>query len=215
MRLKHVKGSEEAVELSSFVLHSPEEVKEKLNTLNDTKLFLEIGMGKGRFIISNALQKPDVFFIGIEMYESVMIKAIKKLEEMADEAPENLMFLRMDAKDILQFIPENSIDLIFLNFSDPWPKNRHSKRRLPSREFLGLFRKILKDGGIIEFKTDNKDLFEFALKEYSFAGYELLYHTFDLHADSREMENNIMTEYEEKFSSKGNSICKYRIRKTL
>ena len=213
MRLKHVKGSEEAVEKSSFVLHSSEEVKEKLSELSDSRLFLEIGMGKGRFITENALLNPDVFYIGMEMYESVMIKAIKRLEDMEDKAPSNLMFLRMDAKDILDFFPEESVDRIYLNFSDPWPKNRHSKRRLPSREFLSLFKKILKPGGDIEFKTDNRDLFDFALKEYEPAGFKIQYQTFDLHNDEDEMKNNIMTEYEEKFSSIGNPICKYRIKK--
>ena len=213
MRLKHVKGSEEAVSKSSFVLHTPEEVKEKLNEMPGRQLFLEIGMGKGRFITENALLNPDVFYIGIEMYESVMIKAIKRLEDMEDSFPLNLMFLRMDAKDIRDFFPDESVDRIYLNFSDPWPKNRHSKRRLPSREFLTIFRSILKAGGDIEFKTDNRDLFDFALKEFEPAGFKLEYKTFDLHSDRAEMEDNVMTEYEEKFSSLGNPICKYRIRK--
>ncbi len=208
MRLKHIPGSEEAVAQSPFVLHDPGEVKKFIKN----PLFVEVGMGKGRFIIENALRYPDICFIGVEMYESVMIKAIKKLEEMGDERPENLKFIRMDALNIRDYLPKESVDRLYLNFSDPWPKNRHAKRRLVSDRFLLLFKDILKRGSTIEFKTDNKDLFEFALEEYEGAGYELLYSTFDLHSDDEAMKDNIMTEYEEKFSSKGNPIYKYVIR---
>ena len=214
MRLKHVKGSEEAVDSSSFVFHSPEEIKIKLDEIKDRRgtVCLEIGMGKGRFIIDNALLYPDIFFIGMEMYESVMVKAINRLNAM-EEPPLNLMLLRADAADIRTFFPEESIDKIFLNFSDPWPKNRHAKRRLPSGHFLSLFSHILKPEGIIEFKTDNRDLFDFAMREFEPAGFALLYHTCDLHSDEEQMKTNICTEYEEKFSSKGHPICKYIIKK--
>ena len=210
MRLRHIPGSEEEIKKSLWVYHSPEEVKKAIRH----PLYIEICMGKGKFIIDNALSFPDIDFIGIEMYESVMVKATRKLERMPeDKRPGNLHFIRMDARDITDFFPEGSVDRIYLNFSDPWPKTRHASRRLPSSAFLKRFYSILKNGGTIEFKTDNKDLFDFALTEYEKAGFLLSYHTFDLHADETVMRNNIMTEYEEKFSAKGNKICKYVISK--
>ena len=212
MRLKHVKGSEEAVAESRFVCHSPEEVKEYMEGRTNP-LFLEIGMGKGRFIIDNALRYPGNSYLGIEMYESVMIKAIRRLEEMGEDVPENLRFIRMDAGDIRDYFPQGRVDRIYLNFSDPWPKTRHAKRRLPSRNFLELFYGLLKENGTIEFKTDNRELFDFAMGEFEPAGFKLLYSTYDLHSDEEAMKDNIMTEYEQKFSSKGNKICKYVIQK--
>ena len=214
MRLKHVKGSEEAVNNSTFVFHSPEGLKEKLDEQKNRQktVCLEIGMGKGRFIIENALLYPDVFFIGMEMYESVMVKAIHRLDAM-EEPPLNLMLLRADASDIRSFFPDDSVDRIYLNFSDPWPKNRHAKRRLPSGHFLSLFSHVLKPGGIIEFKTDNRSLFDFALEETREEGWILDEFTYDLHSDPDMNKDNIMTEYEAKFSALGNPICKYIIRK--
>lgn len=210
MRLRHIPGSEEEIENSIWVYHSPEEVKRSIHS----PLYIEIGMGKGRFITDNALSFPETDFIGIEMYESVMIKATRRLDRMPEDSrPKNLHFIRMDARDITDFFPEESVDRIYLNFSDPWPKTRHSHRRLPSSAFLKRFFTILKKDGTIEFKTDNRELFDFAMSEYESAGYDLIYSTFDLHADPVAMEQNIMTEYEEKFSSKGNKICKYIIRK--
>ena len=210
MRLRHIPGSEEEIEKSSWVCHDPGEIP----TDTGHPLHIEIGMGKGRFIIDNAFSYPDIEFIGIEMYESVMIKATRRLDKLpVEEKPKNLHFIRMDAGDILEYFPEKSVDRIFLNFSDPWPKARHAHRRLPSTGFLVKFHKILKDNGEIEFKTDNKDLFDFALGESGKAGFEPVYITYDLHSDTEAMKANIMTEYEEKFSAKGNRICKYVIRK--
>ena len=211
MRLRHIPGSEEEIAKSRWVYNDPDEVKTDIRS----PLYIEIGMGKGRFIIDNAFSYPDISFIGIEMYESVMVKATRRLDRMPDnERPENLRFIRMDAADITDYFPEGSVDRIFLNFSDPWPKTRHAHRRLPSAAFLHKFRKILKPDGTIEFKTDNTELFDFALGEYEKEGFRLLYCTYDLHADMEAMEHNIMTEYEEKFSSKGNKICKYIISPT-
>ena len=191
MRLRHIPGSEEEIEKSPWVYHDPKEIP----TGTGHPLHIEIGMGKGRFIIDNAFSYPDTDFIGIEMYESVMIKATRRLDRIEeDERPSNLHFIRMDARDIGDYFPECSVDRIYLNFSDPWPKKR-------------------KDNGEIEFKTDNKDLFDFALEEYGKAGFELIYKTYDLHSDTEAMKANIMTEYEEKFSKKGNRIFKYVIRK--
>ncbi len=208
MRLKHIPGCEEEVAKSPFVLHSREEVKKYIKT----PLYVEIGMGKGRFIIENAKRYPDICFVGVEMYESVMIKATRRLDEMGVEGPDNVRFIRCDALDLKDFLLPGSIDRLYLNFSDPWPKKRHAKRRLVSERFLVLFREFLKKDAVIEFKTDNKDLFDFGLEEYEKAGYELLYCTRDLHADSEAMKDNIMTEYEQRFSEKGNRIFKFIIR---
>lgn len=210
MRLKHIPGCEDEVAQSPFVLHDHEEVQKYIKS----PLYVEIGMGKGRFIIENAIRHPDICFVGIEMYESVMIKATRRLGEMGEDRPDNVRFIRCDALNIGDYFLPESIDRIYLNFSDPWPKKRHAKRRLVSERFLLLFRDLLKKDAVIEFKTDNKDLYAFALEEYSKAGFELLYTTEDLHADIEAMKDNIMTEYEQKFSEKGNSICKYCIKKT-
>lgn len=208
MRLKHIPGCEEEVAKSPLVLHDPEEIQKYIRT----PLFVEIGMGKGRFIIDNAIRNPGICFIGIEMYESVMIKAIRRLDGMGDERPDNVRFIRGDAADIKEYFKPGSVDRIYLNFSDPWPKKRHAKRRLVSGRFLLLFKDLLGNDAHIEFKTDNKDLFDFGLEEYEAAGYELLYKTYDLHADAEAMKDNVMTEYEQRFSSKGNKICKFIIR---
>lgn len=208
MRLRHIPGSEEEIAKSRWVFQTPEEVGDALSS----PLYVEIGMGKGGFIIENALTHPNIQYIGIEMYESVMVKATRRLDRIeADRVPRNLHFIRMDARDIADYLPESSIDRIYLNFSDPWPKARHAHRRLESEKFLRLFRPLLKPEGTIEFKTDNRELFDFAMEEYTKAGYRLLYSTYDLHADDEAMRENIMTEYERKFSAKGNKICKYVI----
>ena len=208
MRLRNIPGAREAVASSSFVYQTPEEARNAVKK----PLYIEIGMGKGRFIIDNAIRYKNINFIGIERYESVMIRALQKLEKMKEEdIPKNLKFIRMDADDILDYLPAGCADRIYLNFSDPWPKDRHAKRRLPSKEFLGKFRQLLSAGGTVEFKTDNKDLFDFAMTQYEPAGFRLLYVTYDLHADTDAMKDNIMTEYEEKFSEAGNKIFKYII----
>ncbi|MCR5775078.1 MAG: tRNA (guanosine(46)-N7)-methyltransferase TrmB [Lachnospiraceae bacterium] len=211
MRLRHIPGSEDEIKKSTWVYQSPEETQKSIKD----PLFIEIGMGKGRFIIDNAFSYPDINFIGIEMYESVMVKATRRLDALPrEEQPKNLHFVRMDARDIKEYFPPESVDRIYLNFSDPWSKTRHAHRRLPSALFLNRFNSILKTGSTIEFKTDNLGLFEFALEEYEKAGFTLIYKTYDLHADEEAMKSNIMTEYEEKFSAKGNKICKYIICKT-
>jgi tRNA (guanine-N7-)-methyltransferase len=165
-------------------------------------------MGKGKFITELASLNPDINYVGIEKYSSVLIRAIEKMEE---EPLSNLKFIRMDAEEIESVFSESEIDRIYLNFSDPWPKDRHAKRRLPSQRFLERFSHILKKDGVIEFKTDNRDLFEFALEEAPEAGWKILSSTFDLHNDPKLSQGNIMTEYEEKFSAMGNPICKYGI----
>lgn len=212
MRLKNVPGSREAIGESRFVIHEPEAQKGKWTEIfgNEKPIHIEIGMGKGRFLTGMAARHPEINYIGIEKYSSVLLRAIQKMEE--DELP-NVRFLRMDAEDLCNVFDKEEISRIYLNFSDPWPKDRHAKRRLPSRQFLARYDEILKKDGTLEFKTDNRILFDFALEELEPAGWKADVVTFDLHGDEALMQGNVMTEYEERFSSIGNPICKYVIRR--
>lgn len=210
MRLRNVAGSREVISESRFVVQNPKEQKNHWKELfgNEHPVHIEIGMGKGRFIMDMARLHPDINYIGIEKYSSVLIRGIQKME--TEELP-NLYFIRMDAEEIAEVFGQGEVDKIYLNFSDPWPKDRHAKRRLPSREFLSRYHEILVKEGNLEFKTDNKDLFTFALEELEPAGWNLDKVTYNLHQDAAMMEGNVMTEYEEKFSSMGNPIFKYVI----
>ena len=212
MRLKNVPGSREVIAESRFVIHNPEEKKGKWAEVfgNAAPLHIEIGMGKGRFLMDMAKLHPEVNYVGIEKYSSVLLRAIQKMEE--EELP-NVRFIRMDAEEITNVFGREEVDRIYLNFSDPWPKDRHAKRRLPSRQFLARYDEILKKDGTIEFKTDNRLLFDFALEELDPAGWKADVVTFDLHGDEELVQGNVMTEYEERFSSMGNPICKYIIRR--
>ena len=210
MRLRNIPGSREAIAASGFVVHE-DVMKEKKgcwNTVfgNEKPIFIEVGMGKGRFITELAIRCPQNNYVGIEKYSSVLLRALEKREQM--EEVDNLYFLRMDAEELPEVFGENEVSGIYLNFSDPWPKDRHAKRRLPSKEFLARYDKILKPEGKVEFKTDNRGLFDFALEQVKEAGWDLESCTFDLHHDETMMEGNIMTEYEERFSAQGNPICK-------
>lgn len=210
MRLRNVTGSREVIAASDLVVHEPQAYRGKWHEIfgNHNPIRLEIGMGKGRFIMDLARKTPDINYVGIEKYSSVLIRGIQKLE--ADPLP-NLYFIRMEAEEITAVFAAAEVDRIYLNFSDPWPKDRHAKRRLPSREFLQRYDEILIPEGKIEFKTDNHDLFQFALEELEPAGWHLVQMTEDLHHDAQMMQENIMTEYEERFSAKGNPIYKYVI----
>ncbi|WP_455616808.1 tRNA (guanosine(46)-N7)-methyltransferase TrmB [Eisenbergiella sp.] len=212
MRLKNVPGSREVIAESRFVIHNPEEKKGKWAEVfgNAAPLHIEIGMGKGRFLMDMAKLHPEVNYVGIEKYSSVLLRAIQKMEE--EELP-NVRFIRMDAEEITNVFGREEVERIYLNFSDPWPKDRHAKRRLPSRQFLARYDEILKRDGTIEFKTDNRLLFDFALEELEPAGWRADVVTFDLHGDEKLVQGNVMTEYEERFSSMGNPICKYIIRR--
>ena len=210
MRLRNIKGSREVISESPYAFTEDVETKGKWGEIfgNSNPIRIEIGMGKGRFIHTLALLNPNINYVGIEKYSSVLLRAIQKMEE--NPLP-NLRFIRMDAENITEKFTEHEVDRIYLNFSDPWPKDRHAKRRLPSAEFLGRYDYILKPEGIIEFKTDNRDLFDFAIEQLPIANWVADTVTYDLHADALLMEGNVMTEYEEKFSSVGNPICKYII----
>lgn len=206
MRLRNVKGSRETIANSEFTINEPNEYKGKWKELfgNNNPIRIEVGMGKGRFITDLAVQNPDINYIGIEKYSSVLVRAIEKRQELDIN---NLIFIRMDAEDILDVFEEGEVDRIYLNFSDPWPKDRHAKRRLTSKEFFKRYDVILAQGGIVEFKTDNNMLFDFSLEEIENTAFIVKEFTRDLH-NSPMNEGNIMTEYEEKFSSMGNPINK-------
>ena len=210
MRLRNITGSREMIAESRFVVHEPQEYKGRWRELfsNDHPLRIEIGMGKGRFIMDLARMHPEINYVGIEKYSSVLLRGIQKME--TDPLP-NPYFIRMEAEEIADVFGREEVERIYLNFSDPWPKDRHAKRRLPSREFLKRYDKILVRDGVIEFKTDNQDLFRFALEEIAPAGWQLLQMTEDLHHDEKMLAGNVMTEYEEKFSALGNPIYKYVI----
>lgn len=210
MRLRNVAGSREVISESRFVIQNPKEKKNHWRELfgNSNPIHIEIGMGKGRFIMDMARIHPEINYVGIEKYSSVLIRGIQKME--AEELP-NLYFIRMDAEEITEVFEQGEVAKIYLNFSDPWPKDRHAKRRLPSREFLSRYDEILSKKGNLEFKTDNKELFTFALEQLEQAGWKLDQVTYDLHNDETMMEGNVMTEYEERFSSMGNPIYKYVI----
>ena len=210
MRLKNVPGARDVIAESSLVVHEPEKQKGNWQQVfgNDHPVHIEIGMGKGRFICEMANTHPDINYIGIEKYSSVLLRAIQKMEE---EPLPNLLFIRMDAENIDEVFGLDEVDRIYLNFSDPWPKDRHAKRRLPSKEFLARYDRFLKKDGVLEFKTDNRGLFDFAVEELPQAGWKLVKITYDLHHDEEMMQGNVMTEYEQKFSSMGNPIYKYII----
>ena len=207
MRLRNVKGAHEEMFINPYVIQTPQQYKGNAAQSifgNDHPIYIEVGMGKGQFITSLAALNPDINYIGIEKYSSVLIRAIEKQEQL--QLP-NLKFLRFDAEYLSDIFAPGEINRIYLNFSDPWPKDRHAKRRLTSSRFLEVYDQILADGGIIEFKTDNQQLFDFSLESVKESGWTLLMQTRDLH-HSPFCDGNVMTEYEEKFSSMGNPICK-------
>ncbi len=209
MRLRNIPGSKEAIAQSVHVIQNPEENKGNWKKVfgNQNPVRIEVGMGKGRFIMDMARLNPEYNYIGIEMYDSVLLRAVQKLEQSDENLP-NLYFIRMDARNLPEVFGKEEVDRIYLNFSDPWPKDRHAKRRLTSRQFLERYDQILTKEGQVEFKTDNRPLFEFSLEEIEAAGWKLLAHTFDLYHDEDMIKGNVMTEYEEKFSSAGNPIHK-------
>lgn len=210
MRLRNITGSREVIAESAYVVQEEEWNPGKWSEIfgNENPIHIEIGMGKGQFLHTMALEHPDINYVGIEKYSSVLLRAIQKMEQ---EELLNLKFIRMDAEDISKVFGAGEVERIYLNFSDPWPKDRHAKRRLPSREFLQRYHTILKAEGWLEFKTDNRALFDFAVDELEPAGWKAKIITYDLHKDEELMAGNVMTEYEEKFSREGNPICKYII----
>ena len=211
MRLRNITGSREMIAESPYVVHEETAWKGRWRELfgNDHPVYIEIGMGKGRFLMAQAAAHPDRNYVGIEKYSSVLLRAVEKQET---ERLANVKFIRMEAEYITDVFEKGEAAGIYLNFSDPWPKDRHAKRRLTSRQFLERYGQILSPGGVVQFKTDNVALFDFSLEETKESGWELLCCTRDLHGDAALLEGNIMTEYEERFSSAGNAICMMRMR---
>ena len=206
MRLKNVKGSRERIAANEYALKDVEQNKGSWKEFfGDGKpIHIEIGMGKGKFLMEMARRHPDIHYIGIEKFSSVLVRAVQKMEE---EPLPNIHFIRMDAEYICNVFEKGEVEEIYLNFSDPWPKERHTKRRLTSHQFLERYEQILKEGGSIQFKTDNRDLFDFSVEEIRSAGWTINQCTYDLH-HSDFLEGNVMTEYEERFVAEGKPICK-------
>ena len=207
MRLRNVPGARDVMDANEYVYTEPEGMAGTWSQIfgNNNPVNIEIGMGKGRFITTLASMNPDINYVGIEKYSSVLLRAVEKQDELC--LP-NLRFIRMDAENITSVFGKEEVDRIYLNFSDPWPKDRHAKRRLTSRQFFARYDEILKSTGRVEFKTDNRPLFDFSVEEVNEAGWKLSVCTYDLHNDEKLVEGNVMTEYEERFSSQGNPICK-------
>ena len=222
MRIRHIKNAEEIVDSHPLVITEPETFKgswRKEVFGNDNPLYLEIGTGMGTFIRESAVANPDVNYVGLEMNSTVLLKSIRRYEEKVreeektdpeDDAPvlRNLRFIRCDARLICDFFEKKEVDRIYLNFSDPWPKDKNANKRLTSPMFLKRYREILKDGARVEFKTDNRGLFDYSVETARAEGWNLCLVTYDLHGDPVLSQGNIMTEYEAKFSAKGNLINK-------
>lgn len=209
MRLRNIPGADAAVAACPYVIEHPQDLRGHWDDRFETKqpIHIEVGMGKGQFLFGQAAAHPEINYIGIERYTSVLLRAIQKINP--DEPPKNMLFICMDAAELPEVFAPDEIARIYLNFSDPWPKDRHARRRLTSSEFLARYDQILATDGSIEFKTDNRALFDFSLDEIEHSAvWKLAAHTFDLHHTPELCEGNIMTEYEEKFSSMGNPICK-------
>ncbi|MDD3402027.1 MAG: tRNA (guanosine(46)-N7)-methyltransferase TrmB [Hespellia sp.] len=211
MRLRNIPRAEGVIEEHEVAVKNEKEQKGSWQQIfgNEHPVHIEIGMGKGQFILNMAKAHPDINYIGIERYSSVLLRALEMYDREDYQELLNIRFICMDAREIADVFAPGEVDRIYLNFSDPWPKARHAKRRLTSKEFLARYENVLKPKGHLEFKTDNRDLFTFSLEEIGEAEHwEILAHTFDLHHDEEMCRGNIMTEYEQKFSAKGNPIHK-------
>lgn len=201
MRTRYNPQANDIIENFDRFIKDREKLQGILNT--DKKICIEIGMGKGDFISNMAKLNPDNVYIGIELSPQVLALAIKKLNRFEEEngiALKNLYFMSFDALKLLDYFSENQVDVLYLNFSDPWPKKRHTKRRLTYKDFLGNYKKVLKKDGIIEFKTDNRGLFEYSLVSMQNFGMEFIEVYLDLHKTE---VFNVETEYEKKFSPFG------------
>lgn len=212
MRLRNIPGAKEEMLVNPFVIQSPESHQGAWKREifgNSRPLYVEIGCGKGRFLCEMAEKNPGISFIGIEKFSSVLLRALQKRAAMDTD---NLYFLRFDAEGLTEIFGTGEVDRIYLNFSDPWPKDRHWKRRLTSTEYLRRYDAVLAPEGTIEFKTDNEGLFDFSLESAKEAGWEILLMTRDLYR-SEFAEGNVLTEYEDKFATLGKPIYKMIIRR--
>ncbi|WP_072524543.1 tRNA (guanosine(46)-N7)-methyltransferase TrmB [Clostridium sp. Marseille-P3244] len=210
MRLRNIPRAEGVLREHPVVIKRPEDQRGCWQQVfgNRNPIYIEIGTGKGRFILNMAERYPDINFIGIERYSSVLLRAVEKYDTEEFNRLKNVRFVCMDARNIEDVFAEEEIGRIYLNFSDPWPKARHAKRRLTSSEFLERYEKVLEPGGEIEFKTDNTALFNFSIEQIKETGWTLTGFTYDLHHNEEMAKDNVMTEYEEKFSRNGNPINK-------
>ena len=201
-------GAERIAACAHLLIEDPVILKEDPQTPFPVKreLHLEIGCGKGSFACGMAAANPDVNFIAMERVPDVACLALEKAEREAENRPDNLRFLIGNAENLTEWLPAHSVDCLYLNFSDPWPKAGHAKRRLTHRSFLDIYAKLLKPEGILRFKTDNAGLFDFSMEEFTEYGCEILWMTRDLHASEKNADN-VMTEYEKNFSDKGTPIC--------
>ena len=209
MRLRNIPRADGVIDAHRAVIKKPEEQRGQWAQVfgNEKPIQIEIGMGKGQFILNMAKAHPEINFIGIERYSSVLLRALEKYDTEEFENLENIRFICMDAREIENVFAPAEVDKIFLNFSDPWPKDRHAKRRLTSPDFMKVYDQVLAKDGCVEFKTDNQDLFTYSLEAIPEAGWKIEAFTRDLH-HSDMAEGNVMTEYETKFSAMGNPICK-------
>lgn len=210
MRLRHIPRADSTIQKYPAVMKRPEDQKGHWGQEfgNTQPVQIEIGMGKGRFILNMAAQNPHINFVGIERYSSVLLRALERYDTEQFRELKNVRFICMDAKDITEVFAQGEVEKIYLNFSDPWPKARHARRRLTSTVFLKRYEQILSQGGKIECKTDNTELFNFSLEQVKDAKWTLERYTYDLHHHEVLCRGNVMTEYEEKFSSMGNPINK-------
>lgn len=211
MRQRRIKNLDEKLAaFEDIIVAEPAEMKGKWKEVfgNDNPIYLEIGSGKGKFIAGNGMAHPENNYIAIEGHESVVLRA---LEKVSNQELQNVHFVCEYVKDIRDFFEKGELAGIYLNFSDPWPKDRHAKRRLTHKNRLSQYCEIIADGGFVQFKTDNEGLFEFTLEQIEEGGFETIAMTRDLH-NSELAEGNITTEYEEKFASTGKNINYVKIR---
>ena len=208
MRLRRIKNIDEKIKkYEGLIVFDFKDKKGKWceEFKNNHPIYLEIGMGKGNFIIANAVKNPNINYIGCELSDSVIYKAASKVDNL-----DNLLMINCDASVLEEVFSQKEIDKIFLNFSDPWPKTRHAKRRLTSEKFLKIYENILKDDGVIEMKTDNRHLFEYSIMKFNEVKWQIEEISLDLHSDKDDI---IMTEYEEKFVKQGQIIYYMKVRK--
>lgn len=207
MRLRNVPKAREVMMENEYVFTEPNGMCNTWSEVfgNHNPIYIEIGMGKGKFISTLAANNPHINYVGVEKYSSVLLRAVEKQNELQLS---NLRFIRMDAENICEAFGKYEVDKIYLNFSDPWPKDRHAKRRLTSKQYFDRYNRILKPNGKVEFKTDNVELFDFSIEQVKDVGWKLEVMTRDLHNDADLVKGNVMTEYEERFLLQGNPICK-------
>lgn len=206
MRLRYVKGAKDLIashpdHILDNTENTPINIKQFFN--NERPVHIEIGMGKGQFIHTLAKNNKDINYIGIERFDSVIVRA---LEKQLEDPQDNILLLRTDAKDLITIFNQEKVERIYLNFSDPWPKDRHAKRRLTHKRFLDIYKELLTTDGELHFKTDNRLLFDYSLESLEEYGMNISYTSFDLH--NSDYQGNIMTEFEERFSKLGNKINK-------